>query len=215
MYSSNYTDVNKASKLLNRHVVNNIKDVDNICIPMNELIFGRDKFIYLAREDLLHYYSMVEIGYMCILAYITYLWDECDCARKFFVVDQSKISLHIKDRDLRSRNLTNQLEVANLEQIVLIPYNTSFHWMLHVIDLQEIYVYVLDSLWSKVNEDIHGFINVGLKTWQAEHDLQRYRSTPKWKPVKGGGSMCKSTYKRYYIILILLLLALIMNKRKR
>ena len=36
----------------------------------------------------------------------------------------------------------------------------SFHWMLHVIDLQEIYVYVLDSLWSKVNEDIHGFINV-------------------------------------------------------
>ncbi|XP_050946626.1 uncharacterized protein LOC127151227 isoform X4 [Cucumis melo] len=66
---------------------------------------------------------------------------------------------------------------------------------------------ISDSLWSKVNEDIHGFINVGLKTWQAEHDLQRYRSTPKWKPVKGGGSMCKSTYKRYYIILILLLLA--------
>ncbi|KAL0544368.1 hypothetical protein IC582_019482 [Cucumis melo] len=37
---------------------------------------------------------------------------------------------------------------------------------------------------SKVNEDIHGVINVGLKTWQAKHDLQRYRSTPKWRPVK-------------------------------
>ncbi|KAL0549364.1 hypothetical protein IC582_013846 [Cucumis melo] len=130
VYSSNYTDVNGIIKLLNRRAVNNMKDVDMIRIPINELIFGSDKFVYLAREDLLHYYGMVEIGYMCILAYIT------------------------------------------------------FHWMLHVIDLHENCVYVLDSLRSKVNEDIHGVINVGLKTWQAKHDLQCYRSTPKWRPVK-------------------------------
>uniref|UniRef100_A0A9I9E2F9 Uncharacterized protein n=1 Tax=Cucumis melo TaxID=3656 RepID=A0A9I9E2F9_CUCME len=131
------------------HAVNNMKDVDMIRIPMNELIFGSDKFVYLAREDLLHYCDMVEIGYMCILAYITCLWDKCDCARNFFVIDQSKISSHIKDRDLRSRNLANQLEAVNLEQKVLIPYNTG-----------------------------------GLKIWQAKHNLQRYRSTPKWRPVK-------------------------------
>ncbi|KAL4028357.1 hypothetical protein IC575_011550 [Cucumis melo] len=130
VYSSNYTDVNGTIKLLNRHALDNMKDVDMIPIPMNELIFGSDKFVYLAREDLLHYYGMVEIGYMCIQAYIT------------------------------------------------------FHWMLHVIDLRENYVYVLDSLRSKVNEDIHGVINVGLKTWQAKHDLQRYWSTPKQRPVK-------------------------------
>uniref|UniRef100_A0A9I9E6V6 Ubiquitin-like protease family profile domain-containing protein n=1 Tax=Cucumis melo TaxID=3656 RepID=A0A9I9E6V6_CUCME len=104
-----------------------MKDGDMIHIPMNELIFGSDKIFYLAREDLLHYYGMVEISYMCILA---------------------------------------------------------FHWMLHVFDLRENCVYVLDSLRSKVNEDIHGVINVGLKTWQVKHDLQRYRSTPKWRPVK-------------------------------
>ncbi|KAL0541605.1 hypothetical protein IC582_021658 [Cucumis melo] len=130
VYPSNYTDVNGIIKLLNRHAMKNMEDVDMIRIPMNEHIFGSDKFVYLAREDLLHYCGMVEIGYMCILAYIT------------------------------------------------------FHWMLHVIDLRENCVYVLDSLRSKVNEDIHGIINVGLKTWQAKHDLQRYRSTPKWRPVK-------------------------------
>ncbi|KAA0059068.1 transposase [Cucumis melo var. makuwa] len=184
VYPSNYTDVNGIIKLLNRHAMNNMEDVDMIRIPMNELIFGSDKFVYLAREDLLHYCGMVEIGYMCILAYITCLLDKCDCAKNFFVIDQSKISSHIKDRDLRSRNLANQLEAVNLEQKVLIPYNTGFHWMLHVIDLCENCVYVLDSLRSKVNEDIHGIINVGLKTWQAKHDLQRYRSTPKWRPVK-------------------------------
>ncbi|KAA0055185.1 uncharacterized protein E6C27_scaffold80G00170 [Cucumis melo var. makuwa] len=160
VYPSNYTDVNGIIKLLNRHAVKNMKDVDMIRIPMNELIFGSDKFVYLAREDLLHYCDMVEIGYMCILAYITCLWDKCDCARNFFVIDQSKISSHIKDRDLRSRNLANQLEAVNLEQKVLIPYNTGFHWMLHVIDLRKNCVYVLDSLRSKVNEDIHGIINV-------------------------------------------------------
>ncbi|KAL0551838.1 hypothetical protein IC582_010927 [Cucumis melo] len=106
VYSLNYTDVNGIIKLLNRHAMNNMEDVDMIRIPMNELIFGSDKFVYLAREDLLHYCGMVEIGYMCILAYIT------------------------------------------------------FHWMLHVIDLRENCVYVLDSLRSKVNEDIHGIINV-------------------------------------------------------
>ncbi|KAL4026008.1 hypothetical protein IC575_014415 [Cucumis melo] len=130
VYTSNYIDVNGTIKLLNRHVVNNMKDVDMIRIPMNELIFGSDKFVYLAREDLLHYCGMVEIGYMCILAYIT------------------------------------------------------FHWMLHVIDLRKNCIYVLDSLRSKVNEDIHGVINVGLKTWQTKHDLQLYRSTSKWRPVK-------------------------------
>ncbi|KAL4033108.1 hypothetical protein IC575_006194 [Cucumis melo] len=106
VYPSNYTDVNGIIKLLNRHATKNMEDVDMIRIPMNELIFGSDKFVYLAREDLLHYCGMVEIGYMCILAYIT------------------------------------------------------FHWMLHVIDLRENCVYVLDSLRSKVNEDIHGIINV-------------------------------------------------------
>ncbi|KAA0065831.1 uncharacterized protein E6C27_scaffold37G001390 [Cucumis melo var. makuwa] len=185
VYPSNYTDVNRIIKLLNRHAMNNMEDVDMIRIPMNELIFGSDKFVYLAREDLLHYCGMVEIGYMCILAYITCLWDKCDCAKNFFVIDQSKISSHIKDRDLRSRNLANQLEAVNLEQKVLIPYNTGFHWMLHVIDLRKNCVYVLDSLRSKVNEDIHGIIMCKwLKTWQAKYDLQRYRSTPKWRPVK-------------------------------
>ncbi|KAL0544513.1 hypothetical protein IC582_019630 [Cucumis melo] len=40
VYSSNYTDVNETIKLLNRHAVNNMKEVDMIRIPMNELIFG-------------------------------------------------------------------------------------------------------------------------------------------------------------------------------
>ncbi|TYK05501.1 hypothetical protein E5676_scaffold83G002130 [Cucumis melo var. makuwa] len=38
--SSNYTNVNETIKLLNRHAVNNMKEVDMIRIPMNELIFG-------------------------------------------------------------------------------------------------------------------------------------------------------------------------------
>ncbi|KAL0534338.1 hypothetical protein IC582_028628 [Cucumis melo] len=110
VYSSNYTDVNETIKLLNRHAVKNMKDVDMIRIPMNELIFGSDKFVYLAREDLLHYCDMVEIGYMCILF---------------------------------------SLDVA---------------------------CYVLDSLRSKVNEDIHGVINV---CWMIVFAIVLYGSVEK------------------------------------
>ncbi|KAL0533307.1 hypothetical protein IC582_030120 [Cucumis melo] len=121
VYSSNYIDVNRTIKLLNKHVVNNMKDVDMICIPMNELIFGSDKFVYLAREDLLHYCNMVEIDYMCILVYII------------------------------------------------------FHWMLHVIDLRKNCIYVLDSLRSKINEDIHGVINVSIsKVHMGKRRLTRF-----------------------------------------
>ncbi|KAL0561764.1 hypothetical protein IC582_002205 [Cucumis melo] len=125
VYSSNYTDINGTIKLLNRHAVNNMKDVDMICIPMNELIFGSDKSVYLACEDLLHYCSMVEIGYMCILAYIT------------------------------------------------------FHWMLHVIDLRENCVYILDSLRSKVNKDIHV-----VKDMASETRSTTLSVTLKWRSVK-------------------------------
>ena len=41
MYSSKYMDVSETIKLLNGHVVNNMKDVDMVHIPMNELIFGK------------------------------------------------------------------------------------------------------------------------------------------------------------------------------
>ena len=55
---------------LMEHIINNMKDVDMIHIQMNKRIFGRDKIVYLDREDLLHYCGIVEIGYMCMLTYM-------------------------------------------------------------------------------------------------------------------------------------------------
>ncbi|XP_031739072.1 uncharacterized protein LOC105434915 [Cucumis sativus] len=57
LYSLNYTNVNGTIKILYGHVVKSIKGVDMVRIPMNELIFGKNKFIYLDREDLIHYCS--------------------------------------------------------------------------------------------------------------------------------------------------------------
>uniref|UniRef100_A0A9I9EGZ3 Ubiquitin-like protease family profile domain-containing protein n=1 Tax=Cucumis melo TaxID=3656 RepID=A0A9I9EGZ3_CUCME len=114
-------------QIIHTYVVNNMKDVDMIHIPMNELIFR-------THEDLLHYCGMVEIDYMCILAYIT------------------------------------------------------FHWMLHVIDLRQKCVYVLDSLRSKVNEDIHGVINVErLEDMTSETRSTTLSINSKMETCKGNG----------------------------
>ncbi|KAL0552139.1 hypothetical protein IC582_011236 [Cucumis melo] len=140
VYSSNYTDVNGNIKLLHKHAVNNMKDVDMIHIPMNELIFGRNKFVCLAREDLLHYCGMVEIGYV-------------------------------------------------------------FHWMLHAIDLRENCIYVLDSLWSKVNEDIHGVITVSIpKVHMDKRRLTRFEQNGQVFTLWKCGKVC--WYFRCWILCI-------------
>ncbi|XP_038876669.1 uncharacterized protein LOC120069064 [Benincasa hispida] len=68
--SSKYINANGTIKLLNGHAMHNMNDVDMIGITLDEHIFGRDKFIYLGRDDLIQYCNMVKIGYMCILTYI-------------------------------------------------------------------------------------------------------------------------------------------------
>ncbi|KAA0038258.1 transposon protein, putative, CACTA, En/Spm sub-class [Cucumis melo var. makuwa] len=42
-----------------------------------------------------------------------------------------------------------------------------------------------DTNSTYIRHDCKGrWVEKGLKTWQVKHDLQRYRSTPKWRPVK-------------------------------
>ncbi|KAA0035750.1 uncharacterized protein E6C27_scaffold403G00220 [Cucumis melo var. makuwa] len=115
-----------------------------------------------------------------IVAVATIVEDNIGCANVNVLVDV-----------VTGENLTGcpnpvkgKIETLNQALGNIIEWPCRFHWMLHAINLRENCVYVLDSLQSKVNGDIHEVINVGLKTWQAKHDLQRYRSTPKWRPLK-------------------------------
>ncbi|XP_038895930.1 uncharacterized protein LOC120084092 isoform X2 [Benincasa hispida] len=184
--SSKYTDVHVTIKLLNRYAMHSMQVDDMIQINLSEQILGKEKTIYLQRDDIIQYCGMAEIGYSCILAYIACLWNACDSeiTKKFVIVDQATISSHVKPQELRSKNLINRLEMVSLDQLVLIPYNTGCHWILIIINLQENCVYVMDSLRSKILEEFQGVINTSLKNWQAKHSLEQYRTRIRWKPIK-------------------------------
>lgn len=68
--SSKYTDVHVTIKLLNRYAMLSMQVEDMIQIKLSEHIFGKEKTIYLRRDDIMQYCGMAEIGYSCILAYI-------------------------------------------------------------------------------------------------------------------------------------------------
>ncbi|KAE8649224.1 hypothetical protein Csa_014966 [Cucumis sativus] len=185
--SSKYTDVHVTIKLLNRYAIHTMQVKDMIQINLNEHIFGKEKTIYLRPDDIIQYCGMTEIGYSCILTYIACLWNACDSeiTKRFVLVDQATISSHIKSQENRSRNLISRLEMANLDQLVLIPYNTgTCHWILIVIDLRENCVYVMDPLRTKILPEFQGVINKSLKHWQFEHSPKQYRSRIRWKPIK-------------------------------
>ncbi|XP_022136077.1 uncharacterized protein LOC111007859 isoform X2 [Momordica charantia] len=183
---SKHTDVHVSIKLLNRYVMLSMQHEDTVEINLSKDIFGKEKNIYLTRNDIMQYCTMIEIGYSCILTYIAYLWDvyEYEITKKFLIVDPATISPYVKSQEYRFRNLANRLEMVNLEQLVLIPYKSGCHWMLIIINLRENCVYVLDSLRRKIQEDYQRVINTSLKIWQAKHSIQRYRTNTIWKSIK-------------------------------
>ncbi|XP_028119277.1 uncharacterized protein LOC114316793 [Camellia sinensis] len=78
--------------------------------------------------------------------------------------------------------LARRLEDAMLEQLVLIPYNIGYHWILLVIDLTLMIVYLLDPINSKINTSFEIVINTALKIYETTQ--RRRRTNPVWKVVQ-------------------------------
>ncbi|XP_028108089.1 sentrin-specific protease 2-like [Camellia sinensis] len=78
--------------------------------------------------------------------------------------------------------LARRLEEALLEQLVLIPYNIGYHWILLVIDLTLMIVYLLDPINSKINTSFEIVINTALKIYETTQ--KKRRTNPVWKVVQ-------------------------------
>ncbi|TYK16293.1 transposase [Cucumis melo var. makuwa] len=92
----------------------------------------------LAREDLLHYYGMVEIGYMCILAYITFHW-------MLHVIDLVKIAfmfwtLFGRVEDMASETRSTTLSINSKMETCKVPSSIGFCrvWVLRAKYIHEI-----------------------------------------------------------------------------
>ncbi|THG16573.1 hypothetical protein TEA_017354 [Camellia sinensis var. sinensis] len=122
-------------------LVEHIKYDKAIDIPPEKDIFGEEINTQLQRVDMEYICHVKELFVTCIMLYIS---------GKTMAREKSKSVL-----------LARRLEKAMLEQLIFIPYNNGYHWILLVIDLT--LMYLLDPIHSKINTTLEIVINTSME----------------------------------------------------
>ncbi|XP_021829791.1 uncharacterized protein LOC110770024 isoform X1 [Prunus avium] len=106
--------------------------------------------------------SMLELTVSCIILYMRQLYDHMKdegLLQMFGFINPAIVSLagnlnNQRKRDERSRNIADRLVKAKKNQLIIMPYNPAFHWILIVIDFSSMTVYYLDPLRNDIYEDV-------------------------------------------------------------
>ncbi|KAK1552141.1 hypothetical protein Q3G72_010975 [Acer saccharum] len=109
------------------------------------------------------------------------------------------------DNDIRHESrahcIANRLQRAGENQILFVPYNPKYHWVLAVIDLSLMTVYYLDPLGKDMVEDLKKIIIIGFQMFQAQAKTQPSRKNLKWSyvnaPIQPGNVECGYYVMRY------------------
>ncbi|XP_021822084.1 uncharacterized protein LOC110763563 isoform X4 [Prunus avium] len=114
--------------------------------------------------------SMLELTVSCIILYMRQLYDHMKAEgllQMFGFINPAIVSLagnlnNQRKRDERSRNIADRLVKAKKNQLIIMPYNPAFHWILIVIDFSSMTVYYLDPLRNDIYEDVRVVVD---KRW--------------------------------------------------
>ncbi|XP_028064774.1 uncharacterized protein LOC114267891 [Camellia sinensis] len=151
-------------------LVEHIKYDKAIDIPPEKDIFGEEINTQLQRVDMEYICHVKELFVTCIMLYISHLHQVLKASnwkKQFVFVNPCVVSGKTMAREKsKSVLLARRLEKAMLEQLIFIPYNNGYHWILLVIDLT--LMYLLDPIHSKINTTLEIVINTphnNLQTW--------------------------------------------------
>ncbi|KAF5943770.1 hypothetical protein HYC85_017847 [Camellia sinensis] len=167
-------------------LVEHIKYDEAIDIPLEKDIFGVEINIQLQKVDMEYICHVKELSVTCIMLYISHLHQVLKVSnwrKQFVFVNPCIVSGKTMDGEKsKSVLLARRLEEAMLEQLILIPYNIGYHWILLVIDLALMIVYLLDPINSKINTSLEIVINIALKIYETTQ--RRRRTNPVWNVVQ-------------------------------
>ncbi|KAH7842211.1 hypothetical protein Vadar_002704 [Vaccinium darrowii] len=131
---------------------------ETITIMLEDGIFGHKIQISLTREDMEYVCEMQELSLTCIMLYISYLYvavKETNLDSRFLFVDPSIVSGKFKSGEFSKPPLfARRLRDAKAGQLVFVPYNIGFHWVLVVIDLSSAMVFYFDSISEKIDKTL-------------------------------------------------------------
>ncbi|XP_074580771.1 uncharacterized protein LOC141837227 [Curcuma longa] len=199
------------------HEVHNVHSVVNmvvvvvdgkfILVVLEHDVFGHDFELILHLEDIVPMYQLDEISANCIVAYIWHLYKNMmtDTIRgKFRFMNPHSIPFimttprdnkgKLEQLNQRATVLSDRLSSASVDQLVLVPCNVGFHWILIVIQPYTELVYVLDSLSHRMRYDDWKYIvEMALRLFNSNKG-RKGRKKPVWEllqaPRQPDGKQC-------------------------
>ncbi|XP_073306614.1 uncharacterized protein [Primulina huaijiensis] len=137
-----------------------LTDEQNLSLLFDHDLFDEDYELLLHLEDIIPFYSLDPISANCIVVYMWHLFKKMKIDNKTdmfrFVnphtipympyvtrLDKNRKIEHLNER---ASVLAERLSGASTNQLVLVPHNVGYHWILTVIDPYKEMVYLLDSL---------------------------------------------------------------------
>ncbi|KAF9623081.1 hypothetical protein IFM89_036478 [Coptis chinensis] len=127
--------------------------------PYGQELFGDNiEFSYIETNVVKDVCNLESVESPCMVAYMRCLYEKFVCSRDGYLFVNPAV-FSVVDSKEKTKLVLDRLREANMNEIVFIPYNPCFHWIVIVIDLSSMDVYWLDSLHGKCTGDMEIIIN--------------------------------------------------------
>ncbi|XP_059590116.1 uncharacterized protein LOC104882314 [Vitis vinifera] len=179
------------------------KPAPKVDFPIN--VFGMKFQTFLLTSEMNDVISAKELTMNCICFYIWRLHEHLDetLQEKIIFIHPgmvSKAGTIAPQIEKRARFIADRLIDSKLADLVFLPYNPRFHWVLAVIDLKSQIVYYLDSQLQQLYQDIKDIVNMGFRIFVSQKKKGSKKEL-KWMVVEGpkqlDGVMCGYFVMRY------------------
>ncbi|KAH7838044.1 hypothetical protein Vadar_021409 [Vaccinium darrowii] len=160
--------------------VENTAKEDAMIIPLEKDIFGEEVEAHLQKVDMGYICQMKEVSGTCIMLYIRQLYRGIKASnmdRRYVFVNPCLLSGRMVAENLKPRLLAKRLEDVKEDQLLLVPCNFGFHWVLCIIDLysdSSPIVYLMDS----INKDFSLSLKLMITTAFLIYDKAKGRRIP-------------------------------------
>ncbi|XP_075493567.1 uncharacterized protein LOC142531353 isoform X3 [Primulina tabacum] len=149
-----------------------LTDEQNLSLLFDHDLFDEDYELLLHLEDIIPFCSLDPIFANCIVVYMWHLYKKMkkdNKTDKFRFVNPHTIPYmlyvtkldengKIEHLNERASVLAERLSGASTNQLVLVPHNVGYHWILTIIDPYKEMVYLLDSLCHRNRYDVWKYV---------------------------------------------------------
>ncbi|WJZ83034.1 hypothetical protein VitviT2T_002748 [Vitis vinifera] len=139
--------------------------------PIN--VFGMKFQIFLLTTEMNDVIFAKELTMNCICFYIWWLHEHLDDTLHEKIISVhpglvSKARTIAPKIEKRAKIIVDRLIDSKLADLIFLPYNPRFHWVLAVIDLKLQTVYYLDLLLQQPYQDIKDIVNMGFRIFVSQ-----------------------------------------------